>query len=134
VKVEVFDITEVLYSTPANGKWEPVHPAWVAPLAVFDALPNNIRALAVDKLSDDLVMVYVGVSRMGIMSIPFKAATGFLDSERHLTKTPGEVWGLSIRENADPARRTLMCADGHCGHRVYSLNLVQEQAMSGTGQ
>ncbi|WP_145194742.1 hypothetical protein [Planctomycetes bacterium Poly30] len=134
-RVEVFDLTEMLYTAPAGGHWVPSHPAWVAPPSGFDALDNNIRAIAVDPLSDGKAMVYVGVSRVGIMSIPFdpSSTTGFMDSERHLIKTSGEVWGLSIRDHPNPARRTLLCSDGYAGHRIYSLGLIEHQAASGTG-
>ena len=130
-KVEVFDITDALYRT-STGSQSPIF-SWEAPLSVFDSYPNNIRAIAVDRLVNNSAMVYVGVSRMGIMSIPFSPATGFLDAERHLVKTPGEVWGLELRDDSDPSRRTLLCADSYGGNRVYSLRNIDEQSQSGTG-
>jgi hypothetical protein len=130
-KVEVFDITEALYVSSPSGFASPIH-SWEAPLSVFDSIPNNIRAITVDRLVNNSAMVYVGVSRMGIMSVPYAPGTGFEDSQRHLVKTPGEPWGLSIREDADPSKRTLLCADGYGGNRVYSLAIVDQQASSGT--
>ena len=85
-KVEVFDITDALYRI-STGSQSPIF-SWEAPLSVFDSYPNNIRAIAVDRLVNNSAMVYVGVSRMGIMSIPFSPATGFLDAYPHLLKTP----------------------------------------------
>jgi hypothetical protein len=141
--VEVFDITDILYVHSPSGFRTPIH-RWEAPLSVFDAIPNNIRAIAVDPITSNNVMVYVGVSRMGIMSIPYDptSSDGFVDSQRHLVKTPGEVWGLEIRDIEvedgqpigvpDPSRRTLLCADSYGGNRVCSLRSIDDQAVSGT--
>ena len=37
-------------------------------MSFFDSYPNNVRAIAVDRLVNNSAMVYVGISRMGIMS------------------------------------------------------------------
>ena len=146
--VEVFDITDILYVNSPLGYREPISSTpgleahgWVAPLSVFDAIPNNIRAIAVDRIADNKAMVYVGVSRMGIMSVPYDPVQGFDDNERHLVKTPGEVWGLELRDtvavagvSSPQARslRTLLCADSYGGNRVYSVGYINDQSPSGT--
>ncbi|MEM8713128.1 MAG: hypothetical protein AAGG01_19445, partial [Planctomycetota bacterium] len=141
--IEVFDITDILYVQSPSGYRTPIH-RWEAPLSVFDSIPNNVRAIAVDRIANNQAMVYVGVSRMGIMSIPYDptSTAGFVDAQRHLVKTPGEVWGLEIRDLEirdgepiavqDPSKRTLICADSYGGNRVYSLRYIDDHAQSGT--
>ncbi|MEM9799588.1 MAG: hypothetical protein AAGA20_04625 [Planctomycetota bacterium] len=130
--VDVFDLTDALYR-PSTGSMTPIW-SWTAPLSVFDTIANNTRAIEVDVISDDVALVYVGVSRIGIVSIPFEVGSGFLDAQRHVVPTPGEVWGLEIREwPSDPSRRTLMCADAYGGNRVYSLGTIEAQASGASG-
>lgn len=102
---------------------------WTAqssPLGVSpcDGVPNNIRALATDRIDADEVMVYVGVSRVGIVSIPFKWNVGFDTNAEHRIKTSGEVWGLELRPATPTTDRILLVTDSYCGMRIYGLGDV----------
>jgi hypothetical protein len=128
--IEVFDITDTLYRT-STGEVQPIY-SWLAPDSAFDFSENNTRGIVVDKTGPDQAMVYVAVSRMGIVSVPFTPTAGFDNSQRHLVPTPGEVFGLELRHDPIAERRTLICADSYGGNRIYSLGSIVQQASGGT--
>jgi len=124
-RVHCFDITNAIYTSNPAGFRAPVA-TWdsrTSPLAKspFDGVANNIRAIATDRIDTDEVMVYIGVSRVGILSIPYRVNIGFDTNAEHRIKTPGEVWGLEVRPATTPTDRILLVTDSYCGMRIYGL-------------
>ena len=120
-----FDITDALYTANPSGFRAPVA-TWdsrTSPLSKSpcDGVANNIRAIATDRIDADEVMVYIGVSRVGILSIPFRVNVGFDTASEHRIKTPGEVWGLEVRPATPTSDRILLVTDSYCGMRIYGL-------------
>jgi hypothetical protein len=76
-----------------------------------------------DRIDADEVMVYIGVSRVGILSIPIRVNVGFDTASEHRIKTSGEVWGLEVRPGPPmrPNDRVLLVTDSYCGMRIYGL-------------
>lgn len=124
-RVHCFDITDALSNQSPTGFRSPVE-TWTAQDSLlarspFDGVANNIRAIATDRIDADEVMVYVGVSRVGILSIPYRVNVGFDTNAEHRIKTPGEVWGLEVRPATPTTDRILLVRDSYCGMRIYGL-------------
>ncbi len=129
--VYVYDITDVP-DLPRSSTGLPAQhllATWTAPAGPLDNLHSNVRALAVDKVDDDLVAVYAGVPGHGIEILrlrrtPSTDAWAF-DNVTTRIETPGDAYGLTIRP-AFPALglpKTLLVSDAFGGLRFYGEEL-----------
>lgn len=98
--------------------------SWDVPAPLYEKIGLNLRAMAVDVISDSLIEIYCGIPSYGIAVVPLvrNPTTGIWDfdlDDVERIETPGDVHDLSLRPSTHGLPKLLLVSDGPGGFRIY---------------
>lgn len=120
----VYDVTDLPFTARNPGGYGSPIASWDVPAPLYEKIGLNLRAMAVDVISDSLIEIYCGIPSYGIAVVPLERnpTTGIWDFDTddiERIETPGDVHDLSLRPSVHGLPKMLLVSDGPGGFRIY---------------
>lgn len=123
-----YDVTDLPFTARAPGGYGAPIASWSVPTPLYEQIGLNLRAMAVDVISDSLIEVYCGIPSYGIAVVPLERnpTTGIWSFDTNVVErieTPGDVHDLKLRPSTHGLPKLLLVSDGPGGFRIYGVEV-----------